>query len=60
MAFLQTIENLSSRGGQAVGIALGVPGILLMHMRHGVLVGVIAGIDLRILGLARDSAVAAP
>ena len=53
MAFLQTIENLGfSQWVKQSGSLWAFPGILLMHTYGmAVLVGVIAGIDLRILGL---------
>lgn len=53
MAFLQTIEDLGfSQWVKQSGSLWAFPGILLMHTYGmAVLVGVIAGIDLRILGL---------
>src|SRR5438874_4690909 len=53
MAFLQTIENLGfSQWVKQSGSLWAFPGILLMHTYGmAVLVGVIAGIDLKILGL---------
>jgi len=53
MSFLQTIENLGfSQWVKQSGSLWAFPGILLMHTYGmAVLVGVIAGIDLRILGL---------
>jgi len=52
MAFLQTIENLGfSQWVKQSGSLWAFPGILLMHTYGmAVLVGVIAAIDLRILG----------
>src|SRR5436190_7573711 len=54
MAFLQTIENLGfSQWVKQSGSLWAFPGILLMHTYGmAVLVGIIAGINLRILGLA--------
>lgn len=54
MAFLQTIENLGfSQWVKQSGSLWAFPGILLMHTYGmAVLVGVIAAIDLRILGFA--------
>ena len=53
MAFLQTIENLGfSQWVKQSGSLWAFPGILLMHTYGmAILVGVIAGIDLKILGL---------
>ena len=53
MAFLQTIENLGfSQWVKQSGSLWAFPGILLMHTYGmAILVGLIAGIDLKILGL---------
>src|SRR3982750_178550 len=53
MALLQTIENLGfSQWVKQSGSLWAFPGILLMHTYGmAILVGVIAGIDLKILGL---------
>jgi hypothetical protein len=53
MGFLQTIENLGfSQWVKQSGSLWAFPGILLMHTYGmAILVGVIAGIDLKILGL---------